>query len=140
MRSARGIRLPEALEREIEREAELRGQSFSAVAAEMLGEASRMRRVPGIMFADGPTGRRAVIAGTGLDVWEVIATWKAAGESPESLQESYDWLSELQIRAALGYYRLYPDEIDARIARDERWTPERIREEYPFLTPRRRES
>ena len=43
----------------------------------------RMRSAPGVLFADGPAGRRAVIAGTGLDVWEVIAAWRAADEDFE---------------------------------------------------------
>ena len=36
-------------------------------------EAEKMRRVPGIVFADGPTGRRARITGTGIDVFELIS-------------------------------------------------------------------
>ena len=36
-------------------------------------EAVKMRRAPGIVFADGPSGRRAVVAGSGLDVWEIMA-------------------------------------------------------------------
>lgn len=134
---ARGIRLSEGLEREIEREAELRGQTFTSATAEMLGEAVRMRRVPGIVFADGPAGRRATIAGTGLDVWEVIAAWKEAGERWSTLRESYDWLTDFQLRSAVAYYKIYPAEIDARLAAEERWTPERIEAEFPFLTPRR---
>ena len=134
---ARGIRLNESLEREIEREAELRGQSFTSATAEMLGEAVRMRRVPGIVFTDGPAGRRATVAGTGLDVWEVISSWKEAGEQWASLRASYDWLTDFQLRSALAYYKLYPIEIDARLAAEERWTPERVESEYPFLAPRR---
>ena len=134
---ARGIRLNEHLEREIEREAELRGQTFTSATAEMLGEAVRMRRVPGVVFTDGPAGRRATVAGTGLDVWEVISTWKDTGEQWTSLRASYDWLTDFQLRSALGYYKLYPDEINARLAAEERWTPERVEGEYPFLAPRR---
>lgn len=132
---ARGIRIPEALQQEIEREAEERGKSWSATTAEMLMEAVRMRRVPGITFMDGPSGRRAVIAGTGNDVWEIIAAWEAGGRNFAGLQEDYPWMGELQLRSALAYYRLYPDEIDARLARERRWTAERIREEIPFLAP-----
>jgi hypothetical protein len=77
---ARGLRLPEELQDEIEREMRLRGATFSEVATSLLREAVRMRRVPGIVFMDGPVGRRASIAGTGLDVWEVIATFKSVEE------------------------------------------------------------
>lgn len=134
---ARGIRLTEGLEREIERDAALRGQSFTSTTSEMLSEAVRMRRVPGVVFTDGPAGRRATIAGTGLDVWEVIAAWKDIGEQWGALRESYDWLTDFQLRSAVAYYKIYPEEIDARLAVEERWTPERVESELPFLAPRR---
>jgi uncharacterized protein (DUF433 family) len=100
---ARGLRLPEELQDEIEREMRLRGATFSEVATSLLREAVRMRRVPGIVFMDGPVGRRASIAGTGLDVWEVIATFKSVEEDRERLKASYGWLSEGQLSAALAY-------------------------------------
>jgi uncharacterized protein (DUF433 family) len=137
---ARGLRLPAEIEQAIEREGEERGQSWSATALDLLTEALRMRRAPGIIFVDGPTGRRAAIAGTGLDVWEVIATWRDAGQDYDDLIRNYPWLSEAQLRAALGYYSLFPEEIDRRLEREARWTPERVRQELPFATPRRRRS
>lgn len=133
---AKGIRIPDDLDRAIERESEVRGKSWSAMTAELLDEAMRMRRIPGIVFADGPTGRRAVVAGTGLDVWEVIATWHACGGSEELLRQSYPWLSEVQLRAALAYYNAYPKDIDLRLHREAQWDPERVRKELPFARPR----
>lgn len=127
--------MPEELDRAIAREAKAVGKSWSATTAEMLEEALRMRRVPGVTFADGPAGRRAVIAGSGIDVWEVVATWRAAGRDDEVLRADYPWLTEPQIRSALGYYRLYPEEIDERLRREEEWTPERVRQELPFAEP-----
>jgi uncharacterized protein (DUF433 family) len=109
------------------------GLSFSAVALELLEEGLRMRRVPGIVFTDGSTGRRPSVAGTGIDVWEIIASWKAVGESMADLRDEYAWLDEFQIRAALTYYGTYTEEIDDRLACEEHWSPERIREKYPFL-------
>lgn len=137
---ARGLRVSEELEREIAREAKVRGKSWSATTTELLEEAMRMRRVPGILFATGPAGRRAVLAGTGLDVWEVAATWRQEGEDFAALEASYPWLTEAQLRAALGYYRLYSEEIEERLRREEEWTPERIRRELPFVDPRSHES
>lgn len=132
---ARGIRIPEELEHDIEREAEERGKSWSATTTELLTEAVRMRRAPGIAFADGPAGRRAVVAGSGIDVWEIVSAWKADGESYALLRENYPWLTDMQLRSALAYYRLYPAEIDARLERERYWTAERVREEMPYLTP-----
>ena len=128
--------MPDELEKEIEREMRLRGATFSEVASSLLREAVRMRRVPGVVFMDGPAGRRASIAGTGLDVWEIIATFKSVGADRERLEASYEWLSDRQLSAALAYYDLYPQEIDERIEEDEHWTPERLYGEFPYLRPR----
>jgi uncharacterized protein (DUF433 family) len=81
-----------------------------------------MRRSPGVVFVDGPTGRRASVAGSGLDVWEVVATWRSSVEDFERLRQSCSWLTEPQLRAALAYYKRYPQEIDARLRRDAEWT------------------
>jgi len=132
---SRGLRIPEDLEREIERVGEERGQSWSSAAVELLSEAVRMRRAPGVVFADGPAGRRAVVVGTGIDVWEVIAAWRQGGEDYEELGRNFSWLSDAQLRAALGYYALYPEEVDARLERERRWTAERVRRELPFAAP-----
>jgi uncharacterized protein (DUF433 family) len=137
---SRGIRVSEPLAADIEREARRRDRSWSATAAELLDEAIRMRRAPGIVFADGPAGRRAVVAGTGLDVWEIVATWHGTGEDFDALKASYAWLDETTLHAALGYYQLYPADIDARLAREAEWTADRVRRELPFTarTPPRR--
>lgn len=134
----RGIRVTEELESEILREAEARGKSWSATTNELLEEALRMRRAPGVVFMNGPSGRRAVVAGTGIDVWEIIGAWKAGGRNDENLRRDFDWLTESQLRAAFGYYALYPEEIDARLEREDAWTEERVRKELPFATPLKR--
>ncbi len=136
MSRSRGLRLPEDLEEDIERESDLRGgASFSELAISLLREAVRMRRVPGIYFVDGLDSRRAAVTGTGIEVWEVVRAYRSAGEDFGQLEESYPWLSRAQLTAALSYYELYPREIDARIEQDERWTPERAYAEFPFMRP-----
>jgi uncharacterized protein (DUF433 family) len=102
---------------------------------DLLTEAIKMRRAPGVVFADGPAGRRAVVAGSGLDVWEVVAAWQACDQERARLRESLPWMTEAQIRAALAYYELYPEEIDSRLERERQWTPERVRRELPFSAP-----
>ena len=134
---ARGIRLKESLDREIATEAERTGISRSAATVELIDEAIRLRRAPGISFADGVTGRRAVIAGTGLEVWEIIDAYQQDELSFEELKEEFPWLSEMQLRAALGYYELFPKEIDARLEIERSWTPERVAAEMPYAMPRR---
>ena len=130
----KSLRIPAAIVQAIEELATANRRDFSASAVELLTEAVHMRRCPGIVFADGPTGRRARLAGTGLDVWEVIATLRSVEGHPERLRQAYPWLTPAQLRAALGYYELFPEEIDWRIARNDEWTPERVRSQYPSLT------
>jgi len=91
-----------------------------------------MQRVPGIVFADGPTGRRARIAGTGIDVFEVVGPYREMGQSWDALCETFHWLTEAQLRAALAYADAFPEEIDARLARQAAITPEYIAATYPL--------
>ncbi|HEX9732824.1 MAG TPA: hypothetical protein VGG06_12660 [Thermoanaerobaculia bacterium] len=109
---------------------------FQEAASQLLAEALKMRRAPGVVFVDGPAGRRAVVAGTGLDVWEVVATWKRCDGDYEELRRQYEWLTEPQLRAVLADYKLHPGEIDTRLERERSWSPERVRRELPFSTPR----
>lgn len=132
----KALRISEDMAREIERLAAEERRDWSAVVRNLLEEALRMRRHPGITFADGPSGRRARLAGTGLDVWEVVGTFKALGEVWEELRAAYPWLSEAQLRAALAYYRAYPDEIDRRLDTESRWNDETLAERFPGLRPR----
>jgi hypothetical protein len=64
----RDLSIPDELDREIGRESADRATTWSALATELLEEALRMRRASGVVFVDGPAGRRAALAGTGLDV------------------------------------------------------------------------
>jgi uncharacterized protein (DUF433 family) len=130
----KSIRLPEEAVKEIEALASGTDKDFSSVARDLLIEAVKIRRCPGIAFADGPTGRRAKIAGTGIDVWELIATFKGLSENYNKLRETFHWLSDQQIRSALSYYALYPDEIDEKITRNEDITREQVIKRFPFLS------
>lgn len=127
------IRLPEATVREIELAASNAGKDFSSVARDLLVEAVKMKNCPGIIFADGPAGRRARVSGTGIDVWEIVAAFREASENYTELQNMYHWLSEPQLRSALSYYALYPEEIDARVMRNKDLTLEKVSKRFPFL-------
>lgn len=109
---------------------------WSAMVVELLEEAIRARRAPGIVFVDGATGRRPVVAGSGLEVWEVVSTWKEVGRNYERLRAAYEWLTEPQLRGALSYYELYGEELDARLEREARLTQERVQSELPFTKAR----
>ena len=129
----KSLRLPPETMKEIEQMAKETGQDFSNVTKDLLQEAIKMRRCPGILFAEGANGRRARVAGTGIEVWEVIAAYKSVNEDFKRLQKAYHWLSPEQLKAALGYYRIYPQEIDRLIERNEEWNEEKVRDRYPFM-------
>jgi uncharacterized protein (DUF433 family) len=74
---------------------------------------------PLVHFVEGPSGRRAALVGTGLDVWEVIATVQ-----DNDVREAAAYLDVPQglVVAAVTYYREYRDEIDEEIkANDVEW-------------------
>lgn len=135
-RTSVSLRVPQEAHEAISSLARRSGRDFSSVANEMLTEAVKMRRVPGIVFADGPAGRRAGIAGTAIEVYDVVRTFRQVHGDAERLRKAYHWLTEHQLRAALAYADAYPDEIDAQLAEEESWTRERIWSEYPFMRPR----
>ncbi len=96
------------------------GLNRSRLAERYLDEGMRMEDHPGIVFRDGPAGRRAGLA-RGPDVWQVIATVRASGlEGEEALQAAAEWgsLTFAQVRSAVGYYAEYPDDIDEWVRRN----------------------
>lgn len=74
-----------------------------------------MREFPGVLFVQGPTGRRARLR-DGPDVWEVLEPYLLAGKDWAVLRASYPDLDETVLRTALRYYESYPAEIEARVA------------------------
>lgn len=131
------VRMPAGRRAAIEAIARRQRRDLSSVINEMLEEALRMRRIPGIVFTDDSLGGRAArVEGTGLEVWEIIGGYLNLDGSWERLREAFDWLADQQLRAALAYYEAFPDEIDEAVAENASWTPERLRAEFPALAPR----
>ena len=129
------LRIPHDIVNSIKDMADAFDRDFSTVVNELLAESVKIRRCPGILFADGPSSRRAILAGTGLDVWEIIATYKSLDRDVVRLRGAYHWLGEAQLRAVLGFYAAYPDEIERRIARNDAWTKEKLARQHPSLNP-----
>jgi hypothetical protein len=81
-----------------------------------------MEAHPGVIFRDGPTGRRAVLIG-GPDVREVTRTVKSARASEPDLDadtivtlvSTNTGVPARLIDTAIRYWAAYPDEIDAWI-------------------------
>jgi uncharacterized protein (DUF433 family) len=86
---------------------------------------------------DGATGRRAILAGTGLDVWEVVYAYEHLDRSFDALRHAFSHLTEPQLRAALSYAVRYPEDIRRRIMANDAWTPERLARELPIFVPPR---
>ncbi len=104
----------------LERRGARAGLNKSRLAERYIDEGIRMEDHPGVVFRDGPTGRRAGLA-VGPDIWEVISVVRASGLPDEdALAAAADWgsLTFTQVRVAIRYYAEYREEIDARIARN----------------------
>jgi hypothetical protein len=98
-----------------------KGEPISRLAERYIEEGLRADDHPGIVFREGPAGRRAGLVG-GPDVWEIIGALRTLPEKGErrvaALAERLG-LSEPRVRAAVRYYGEYPDEIDVWIAANE---------------------
>jgi hypothetical protein len=66
------IRLGRDFEELLELEAKRAGIPKTRMLERLADEALRMRRFPGIVFRGPEHRRRASVAGTGMDVWEVV--------------------------------------------------------------------
>lgn len=101
------------------------------MTTEAVTEEEKMRRVPGIIFVDGTRERVARIAGTGLEVFEIIQAYReGCRRDLRCLRESFHWLSEDQLQAALAYYRAFPEEIGPIIDENVAAVPEDVRREW----------
>lgn len=134
----KSLRIPKEIIKEIEDLAMRSGKDFTAVVNELLEESIKAHHCPGIVFVEGTSGKRARIAGTGIEVWEVVVTYKSVGGDLRRLGKAYHWLTGQQLKTAIGYYGLYKEEIDALIAKNEGWTPEEVRKRYPILVSGKR--
>lgn len=97
--------------------AKRRGEAKARTAERLIDEGLRMEDHVGIVFRDGPAGRRAALAG-GPDVWEVIETLRGTGlASDAAIQATAEWgaLTQSQVRTAVRYYADFQDEVDERI-------------------------
>jgi hypothetical protein len=115
------FRLPEDLLERIDNEAISAGSSATTLVASILDEGLKTRRFPGIVYRDGPTGRRAAVVG-GPDVWEIIRALKQTpGKDERRVRTLADelGLSTTQIRLAIDFYGVNPGEVDDRIAADD---------------------
>ena len=108
---------PVLLERLKRRATSTVGSSTSTLAQRLIDEGLRMADHPGVIFKDGPSGRRAALA-FGPDVWEVITFLRQIDErGPAALDAAAEVfaLDASRIGTAVSYYGDYRAEVDAEI-------------------------
>ena len=98
------------------------GSTPSGLAQRLVDEGLRMAEHPGIVFKDGPSGRRAALA-FGPDAWEIVKVLREIDERGQSaITATADLLAlaEAKVRAVMHYYAAYPAEIDTEIEEADR--------------------
>jgi hypothetical protein len=116
--SSQPIRIAERTLATLRERSKRRGEPLARLAQRYIEEGLRTDDHPGIVFRDGPAGRRAGLAG-GPDVWEVVGALRSTPESGDARVAALAGrigLSEAKVRTAIRYYSEYPEEIDSWIA------------------------
>jgi hypothetical protein len=106
-------RLSSSVADRLDRRRERTGESKSRLAERYIDEGMRLDDHPGIIFRDGPTGRRAALP-AGPDVWQVIWILNEVGEGESAIAATSRWmrLADGQVRAAIRYRTAFPEEIE----------------------------
>lgn len=112
------LRLRPGISERLTKHARRRGLAPRSLAQRYVDEGLRHDDHPLIHFLPGVVDRRSVVMGTGLDVWEVIATVR---DNENDLAETAAYLKIPLglVEAAVSYYGEYRDEIDEQIADNE---------------------
>jgi hypothetical protein len=131
------IRFDEALLQRLRRRAHaIPGGSTSGLVQRLADEGLRMQEHPGVIFKDGPSGRRAAIA-FGPDVWEVVKFLRECDERGEqaiaAAAEVFN-IDPAWITTGVRYYADYRHEIDAEITEADE---ESVRAEQAWLAQQR---
>ncbi len=109
---------PSLLARLRKRANAMTGASAAGLAQRLIDEGLRMADHAGVIFKDGPSGRRAALA-YGPDVWEVIKFLREVDErGPAAIDAAAEVFAvdTSRINTAISYYGDYSNEIDAEIA------------------------
>jgi uncharacterized protein (DUF433 family) len=115
---ATSYRLDPQIKAALEAQAGAEGVSERALLERLIVEGLATLRYPGIIYRDGPTGRRAGLA-VGADVWEIVSALRYTkgreNHRVAQLAEQFG-VHPAQIRVALDFAALHREEIDARVA------------------------
>lgn len=117
MTASTSYRLSGDLKRRLAARAAAEGITETSLVVRTLDEGLRVAQYPGIVYRDGPSGRRAGLAG-GPDVWEVILAIRHArgpGDAKVARAAEEMEIPERLARLAVDYAAAHPDEIEERI-------------------------
>jgi hypothetical protein len=114
---ATSYRLDPAVKSRLERQAAAEGITERALLERLVSEGLDTLHHPGIVYRDGPSGRRAALA-VGPDVWEVVSALRHTKGNAEKrvaqLAEQFD-LHPRHIRTAIDFAAAHRDVIDAEV-------------------------
>ncbi len=130
------IRLRAELIKAVQGKATRTRRSRSDLMAELIRLGLDVLRYPGITFVEGPAGLRAHVAGSGLDVWEIVMVHRAHRGTEEATLKHLRQLSRRQLKTALAYFQDHRQEIDAILA-DHARAPEEWGREVVLARPAR---
>ncbi len=115
---ATSYRLDPTIKERLERGARSERISERALLERLIAEGLDTLHHPGIVYRDGPTGRRAALA-VGPDVWEVVSALRYTTGSDERrvarLAEQFG-LHPRHIRTAIDFAAVHREDIEAQVA------------------------
>jgi len=115
---ATSYRLHPEIKERLQRQSSAEGISERALLERLVAEGLDTLHHPGIVYRDGPTGRRAALA-MGPDVWEIVSALRHTRGAQErrvvTLAEQFG-LHPRHIRTAIDFAASHRDEIDAQVA------------------------
>lgn len=121
MAASVSYRLDAQLKTRLAQRAEDEGVSETSLVTRLLDEGLKTSAHPGIVYRDGPAGRRAAVAG-GPDVWEVVVAMRHTrkrGDARVGSTAEQLGVPERLVRTAVSFAAAHPDEVDTMIARNE---------------------
>ena len=121
MATSTSFRLSDQAKQRLADRAEREGLSATALLERLIIEGVDTLDHPGIVYRGAAADRRAALA-AGPDVWEVVARLRELEGSEEDRIDTLAAESDLhprQIRTALEFASRHPEDVEARIARNE---------------------
>jgi len=113
-------RLDRELKAALARRAQDESVSETSLVTRLIDEGLKTSAHPGIVYRDGPAGRRAGVAG-GPDVWEVVVAIRHTGKRGDAgvraAARQLD-IPERLVRTAVSFAASHPDEVHAMIDRN----------------------